>query len=303
MFKKWMGAWGKDYQRGCLVQLLAVVIAVPLLGAFIFLPLYLANRPGVSSDEALWIMAVPAAVFLLLMFGGSFGAIWYSIRRRGKWLDAVFLPLGLEGRQYAVIGRQYHGRIQAREVDVFYARGPLLTVYVGTRLKTRLSLAAREDVSPKLAGVFNNDPLELTDLRLVAYAHDAVWGREFVAQPEVVQTAAALIFEEHPFLFRQVILNPEALMLRLYRSKQIRDFRFTPEQGRRWIEALIRLAEIGEGLPAPGEEIEESGFSEKARQGKLRTGWIAGGIVALLIGIPTCVAVITVLVLLYLDGG
>lgn len=303
MLKKWIGAWGKDYQRSCLVQVAAVVIVIPLFTVLILVPLYLANRSGVTSNEALWIMVIPAAIFILLLIGGGYGLIYYSVIRRGKWLDQVFLPIGLEGRSFAVIGRQYHGTVDGREVDVFFSRGPLLTIYVGTTVKTRVSIADVEDVSLTLAGLFNKYPLELGSPRLTGYAHETEWGQTFVNHQDVEDIAAELIFEEHPFLIRQILLNPDAIMLRLYRSRRLWDFKFNPEQGRHWLEGLIRLVEIAEELPVPKEPIEESELSEKVRHGNLRTGRIVGIIVAALVGIPTCIAVVTVLALLYFEGG
>jgi hypothetical protein len=303
MLKKWLGAWGKDYQRGCLIQIVSVFFVVPLVALFIFIPAYYANRPGVTTEEAFWIMAIPASIFLFLLLGGGSAVILLSIKRRTNWLDEIFLPMGLAGRSYAITGRQYHGRVKGREVDVFYSRGPMLTIYLGTSMKTQLSIAAVEDVSRNLAGFFNKEPLAMGDPRLAAYAHDAAWGQVFVNQPEVRKIAEELIFEEHPFLFRQLILNPEAIALRLYRSTQFREFRFDPEQGKRWLEQLAGLVKIAESLPAPKETLEESDLNEKARRGDLRTGWIVGFVVAALVGIPTCIGLIAVLVILYFNGG
>ena len=63
MFKKFSKAMFQDYQRGCLVQILAVAIVVPLACLLVFVPLYLANRPGVDTQTALWIMVVPMSIF------------------------------------------------------------------------------------------------------------------------------------------------------------------------------------------------------------------------------------------------
>lgn len=306
MVKKMGQAWFKDYQRGCSIQVISIAIAIPLLCLCIFVPLFFANRPGVSSEASLWIMVVPASLFLLIMFGGGFGAIFYSIRRRTKWLDEAFASFGLEGSSYAVIGRQYHGTYRGREIDINFARGPMFNLYLSTPLQTRVSISDKEDVSKTLTGLFNKEPLEIPEAeqkKLTVFAEEEEWGTEFITHPDVIPIANGLIREEHPFLFRYVQLNPGVFLLRLYRSKKMLDFQFTPEQAKHWVAELFRLAEIAESLSPPQEEIPIGELEHKLRKGTSKINLVAWGIVLVIILGGLCAAGVALLFIFFIENG
>ncbi len=289
MTTKWIGTIGKDFQRGCVYQLIALMVVVPLFALFILLPLFLANRPGVGEQEALAIMIVPAALFLFLLIGGGWGFVFFSIRKRARWMDEVFVPLGLTGSAYGFTGRQYHGTVRGREVDVTFVRGPNLSIHVSSPLGTNLAISDTADVSQNLARLFNKEPLNQPNQKITVFADEEDWGQAFISDLQARKLLTDLIFEEHPFLIRQIHFTPAALRLRLYRSKQVFDFRFTPEQGRHWVEDLIRLVEIAESLPAPREQKEESALLQKTRQGKLMSGKMVTIIVTAILAMALCV--------------
>ena len=300
MSQRIFGAWGKDMQRGCLIQVIAVLIVIPLFLAFIMLPLYLANRPGVSQSQSLVIMVAGGALFLLAIFGGVGGYALITLRRRAAWLDEAFNYFGLEGGRYNITGRQFHGRVRGREMDVLFQRGPNLMIYLSTSLMTRLTINDPQSVIQKLAGAFNQEPIEFPQDQLIAYAQEPVWAKAFLAEPAVRELCKDLIFDEHPFLIRSIEIQPGTVLLRLYRSKQLMDFRFTPEQARRWVQILAEIAELAERQPAPQEELAPSTLSANLRQGKAsRLGLVIGLAMA---GLSLCVGLVAVIVVLLVSG-
>ena len=130
---KFLKAISKDYVRGLVISLISVLVVVPLTCLLIFIPLGVVSR----SDASIWVLIVPAGLYLLIMLGGTWGAVGWSLYRRKRWLDSVFAPLGLTGSAYTISGRQYQGVVQGREVTVRFYRGPTLDLYVSTPLQTR----------------------------------------------------------------------------------------------------------------------------------------------------------------------
>lgn len=284
---KLLGAWSKDYMRRLVISLVAIAIIVPLGCCLIFVPLTIVESGSFSDATTLLVLVVPMAFFLLIVIGGALGAGYWVISRRTHWLDEALVPLGLEGKSYGLSGRQYHGIYQGRQVDILVYRGPTVTIHVGTPLKTRLSVAERNRAGLAIARAFKREPLETADPELaglVVYAHEETWGQALLAQPEAKTIFNRLVLGESNFLFQQLHLNPEAFLLRLYRSKGLFNFQIQPEQFRSWLNDVIRLAQLAEALPPPQEVIEPSRLEQGARTGEAgKWGlWIGVGIVVFL---------------------
>jgi hypothetical protein len=296
MAQKWIGAYGKDMQRGCVYQLLAAAVVIPLVCLFIFIPLYMANRPGVTESEALLIMVISGVLFLLLIFGGSALTIILSIRRRAGWMDAAFDTFNLEGSSYAMTGRQYHGQYRGREMDVSFLRGPLLQIHLSTDLMTRMTISDSQSVLQELANLIDKEPIQMEDDQLIAYPHELEWAKPYLDDPQVRSLLVDLVFDDHPFLIRQVEFQPGTTTLRLYRSNNIFDFKVLPEQVRKWVSTLLELIEISERQPAPAEILEPSALATNVREGKTaRYAWLIIGAIA---GISVCVGIIGVTIAL-----
>jgi hypothetical protein len=280
-----------------------VGIVIPLFLVLIIIPLYFANRPGVTESEMLWIMGVPMGLFLLIIVGGVPLAMVYTIRRRSSWLDAIFELYRLEGKSYALTGRQYHGKVHGRDVDVYYTRGPQLNIYVTTEVNTRLMVSAEEDVSRGVAGFLNRVPVEFDTQSMegfVVFAHEEGWARDFLSEPEVLSLLQDIIQEENNFLYKQVYLNPGAFGLRLYRSNQMWGHSIEPEQGKAWMEKLIRLAELAERMPAPQEALEEGALENKVRTGTFKPGRTTAIILMIAVAISLCIGLVILGILLLL---
>ncbi len=86
----------QDYARSMVTGLIATLIVVPLTCVLIFVPLLLVQR----FDAGIWVLIVGGALYLLIMIGGGWGAVGWTLLRRKRWLDSVFVPLGLAGRVY-----------------------------------------------------------------------------------------------------------------------------------------------------------------------------------------------------------
>jgi len=277
----------KDQLRALVIGTLSTAIVVPLAGVLIFLPLWLVTRSGAS----IWVLIVPACVFLLILFGGGLGGLAWASRRRKRWLDSLFTPWGLTGSRYMVSGWQYQGTPHGREILARFYRGPTLDLYVGTPLQTRLGIAEKSHASLALAGALGRQPLSLDDPDLDAwsvFALDEEWVQSLLADPEAKALLQRLMRAgESWVLMPQVYLQPGMFHLRLYRNKNLFRYGIEPEDARRWLDDLLALARIAEGLPAPSVTAEESGAEQLVRSDRIASAGLATA--ALLVGVPLCI--------------
>jgi hypothetical protein len=298
---KWIRAFFKDTQRGCLVQAIAIAIGLPLGLGLVALPLFIISfLSGPSEDTVLLTVFLVMAPIMLIVMGGAFGAVFLVTRRRGNWLDELFAPLGLEASSYAMTGRQYHGRYQDRQLDIFFYRGPGLLFYVGAEAATRLAAAAQNEIVPQLARLFNGRPLEHNAPELegiVVFAHEEAWGQKFVAQTAVQTALRRLIRGENAFLFRQVHIRPGAIYLKLWRTDRMLQMELTAAQIAEWTENLLLLAEMIEKTPPPAEILPVSAAEERIRSGKVTL--IVAAVLAVILLPLFCIALILLPLLLY----
>ena len=284
----------KDQMRGMVIGLLSIVIVVPLGCVLILIPLWLVTQ----SDASIWVLILPACLFLLILFGGGFGALAWTLHRRKRWLDSLFTPWGLKGSRYMITGRQYRGTrtlverpVQGREIIARFYRGTTLDLYVSTPLQTRLGVGEKSHASLALAGMLDRQPLALDDPDLDAwsvFALDEEWARSLLANPAAKTLLQRLMRAgENWALMRQVYLQPGMFHLRLYRNKNLFRYDVEPKEAREWLDDLLALARIAEGLPAPRVTAEESGAEQFVRSGRIAS--VGPVVVALLVGVPTCV--------------
>jgi len=284
---KLLKAWSLAYGRAFVVVLIATAIVLPLGCLFIFVPLWLVTR----ADLSIWILIASASLYVLILNGGVFGTLVWMLRRRKRRLDAAFTPLGLEGERYMLTGRQYRGTIEGRQARVLFYRGPMLELHLSTPLQTRFGVAEVGSTTPALAHLFGRDPLDLDDPDsggLRVYALDESWARSLLAAADSRRLIKRLLNGGGGWaLVKQVVLGPGSFRLRLYRSKHLFKYEITPEDAQQWIDDLLALAQTAEGLPAPTLTDEESTGERLVRSGgAVRVGLL---IVALLVGVPTCV--------------
>jgi len=283
MLAKWFSAGAKDLQRGCLYQFIAAVTGIPLIVFLVVIPFKFAASPDVSPTEFLFIIVLPAVLFLIASISLGWGLALLYIRQRSNWVDKVFAGFSLKGQRLNITGRQYHGIFRGREVDVLYQSGPILTVYISTQVMTRLSVSDSEEMIRGIAHVFHQEPISMQGEGLTVYAHDPDWAQGFLDIPQVRELLKGLIFEQHPFLMRQVFIIPGSLMLRYYRSKQGEDFKFSADQAAMWMDELLELADYVDSLPRPQEQLPVSEIHEKARKGTGDSlGWAIFGVILLL---------------------
>jgi hypothetical protein len=284
---KLLKAWSLGYVRSYVLGLIAPAIVLPLGCVCVLIPLWLVTE----SDASIWVLIISSSLYFLILVGGGLGVAGWVLHRRKRRLDTAFTPLGLVGKRYLLTGRQYHGTVEGRQVSARFYRGPMLELHLGTSLQTRFGVAEEGSTTLALAGLFGRQRLAMDDPDLSGlhiFALDEGWTHSLLADPEARTLIQRLMRAGESWaLVRQVVLGPGALRLRLYRSKRLFKYEITPEEAQRWLDDLLALARIAEGLPAPTVTAEESSAERLVRSGGASR--IGLTIAALLVGVPTCV--------------
>ena len=168
-----------------------------------------------------------------------------AIMRRTKKLDAMFVPLGLEGSAYLSFFRQYHGTVHGRQVAVYLRRGPILEIEIATPIRTRLGITEHQSDTSFFADMAGQKPLVLTDPDLAAltvFALDEAWARSLLTNTTATDALRRLTaLGSTIFTRQQVILRPETLKLMLTGNRKLFGIDINAEQARLWVDDLIRV--------------------------------------------------------------
>ncbi len=278
---------------GCL----SLMIAVPVLGCFFGLLFFvvfptidqmIANGQGENFPIFL-------AVFgILLLFGMILVpalAVTFVIQRRARMLDSIFVPLGLEGKMYLLVGRHYWGEIAGRPVEIYFYRGPTLDIRVGAYSGTKLQILPKTTIPVKIGQSFQKAPLAFSDPgmeKFAVYAEDEVWAKQFLADFRLIPLIDSLLYGHTDWaIFRHLEISPDQVTLLFYRSK---NFLVAKEQFsavQTWLQDLAGLAERIESLPKPALILSPNPIM--SRESRLKRSQIQFIIIlALIIGLPIC---------------
>lgn len=261
-----LGESFRGYGRNMTVRIIALAIMLPMLCVCIFVPLGMVNRLELS----IWWLIIPAASFLLVLIGGSLGTIAVVLYRRTRGLDQVALPLGMQGENYQLFYRQYHGKFKDRDISIYFSRGPTVEIELPTSLQTRMGISPQGIETLMLAGWMQREPIQIHEPQLselLIFALDESWAQQLLNNPQVPLLLRQLIFTKDAFPNHQILLIPGYFRLRLFGSMRLLDFSFnlSSQQLRSWLENMVTLVEIAESLPAPRVTDEVSSAEQAAR--------------------------------------
>jgi hypothetical protein len=205
---------------------------------------------AVENDAGTALMIVAVALGCLVAVGLSAIPI-YPIWRRGRRLDAIFAPLGMRGKMYAITGREYNGLLEGREVQARVYRGPTLRMSLSGELSTRLAVGTRTGLGSALAPLVGADVMELDDPdfgHLVASSRHPDWARALLDDPAARQAILRLLRDEGPVEVRNLVVEPGALRLML---SYIALAEITTANVQTWLNDLEIVLRAAEELPPP----------------------------------------------------
>jgi hypothetical protein len=267
-----------DISRSFLIGFVALLIVIP--AAILFVVLLYENQQNTVSDAFLILAGI---LWMGVFLGGILVFITATDRRRKKWLDSVFNPLGLTGHRYMINWWQYRGSICGREMTARFYKGPTLDLIFSTPLQTRFGVATTNPLSTALADGLNKPPMKVvaSELQgLTIHALDEEWFTRLCASADFTGCLVRLLHAGESWaLIQQVILSPGQLQLTLYRNKNLFKYDFTADEVKAWADDLLTILGIAEASPAPLVTAELSNLEKSARSGKLtrRAIWIVIG--------------------------
>jgi hypothetical protein len=230
--------------------LLLLLLPVLLFGCALFMlrvPLP-ASLEGARNPVAAIVTGLVGAACL----AGIVVYVIASLRGAGRSLDPVLATLGLAAKPHALYGRQYHGLLQGRRVQVHYlpaqaSRSARLDLYLDAAVGTRMAIGRRRPLldcrdCPRLASPVGDAGLgaDLGPLRV--YAEDETQARRLLADETVRAAIRRLLADPASPGPQELYIQPGRVWLRA------RPWRIGEGQIEAWLNALLALAEAGENL-------------------------------------------------------
>ena len=293
-----------DTKRRLLVGCLTLLVGVPimaccliLLGTVVF-PGLDSMAAGDNADMLSYILPLVGVLFLFMIIVIPVGVFLFITRNRAKMLDSIFQPLGLQGEMYMLVGRHYWGAIDGRSLDVYIYRGPTMEIHLSSQSQTRIQILPTVSMPVKISGVFNKHPMENLNPQLskyAIYAEDESWAQALLSDIAVITALQSLMFEHADWaIFRHVEIQPNEVLLYLYRSKQLFTKRDQFKTVQAWMKALQTVADAIDSQPAPAKKtLPAKDTSRQARQKKSK--YLNYALIAILIGMPLCMIGIGIL--------
>jgi hypothetical protein len=161
----------------------------------------------------------------------------------------VFEAAGLEGADYLLFGRRYHGEWGGRRVEVFYtpARGgtlPVLEIRVAAELGTRLAIASGIPLLD-CRGCDLVEVIETETDRLELRAEDVGCGQALIADETTRELITRLLAGQTAQGLRELYLQPAQAWLRA-RPRSVDEV-----QAGRWYDDMLALTESVEMVLSP----------------------------------------------------
>ena len=292
-------AWGAGCGRNILLLILAFIV---MLGLLLGLVILVAVLP-ISDDQRIYILVGGFLLIFFLMIAAVL--IWgvWSMRQRARKLDAALTPFGLTGNAYIWNGRQYHGTLNGRQVDVYFYRGPSLDIYIASPLNTRMGIGLNGRLSRSVSNMVNRPELVTADpdlAQLSIYSMDERWGRELLGDLLAKAIILRLTAVQPGFEFRNLLFQPEAIHFQVH---HINSSSITLENLRDWMVDLLDLIKIAESLPAPSVAAAASSLERKARLSRSDFTLPIAGITCGIIGVFTALLIVGLVLLSSLQTG
>jgi hypothetical protein len=196
------------------------------------------------------------ALVMLVIVGGMIAALFLIPSMRGRKFDSYFTPLGLAGRSYALIWRQYEGEIGGRWVTASVSRGPNYRMMIHAPLTARLGIGTRTGVGSAFKGLSNLTGVDLSYPEfegLMASAGDIQWAQSLFDKPPVRAALVRLLSQEYGTEIRSVNINQDGVHLLIAYSRLAA---LNEESVKSWHDDLRVVLEAAESLPPAAEPAE-----------------------------------------------
>lgn len=291
---KLLEVWGDGCTQSIVFQLIGFLV---LFGIFIIPAVVVTLVIGdQNSGVSLFIWIVIALVFAIMV--GAF--IWgrNSLRNRTQHLDAVFKLWGLKGESYYQFGRQYHGEIKGRHVDIYFQRGPTLEIQMATPLDARALIVFKSEIGKLSANLESFETVVLNNPsfhNLAFYAQDQYWLESILDEEVARQAMRQLMSVSHAYQLRQILIQPEKIKLTI---RRLPIDEINTDNISAWIDDLFIILRSAETAPPPQASTVETPLEDQSKvDRKSLTILLAALGCSVLTALLICVGAVTLIVI------
>jgi len=179
----------------------------------IWVPLPRPFPPALSQARNLW-AAIITGVLGIGYLGGITIYLISGLLRAGRVLDPVCLPHGLIASNYGLIGRQYDGQIDGRQVQVRYTPARLQRALLEVHLTAQTGTRAAMGIHKPLLDC--RDCARVQHDVLHVYAEDPGWAEQFLTAGAVETTLSHLLVDQGSIAAGELYIQPERIWFRAY---------------------------------------------------------------------------------------
>ncbi len=284
-------------RRGLFIGCISTLVAIPIIGGcLVLLPTVIFPgldqlAAGGNGNTAMLVVLALVLVAMVGLIALPLAVVLVLTLRRAHYLDSIFLPLGLTGSFYMLIGRHYQGQLAGREADVYIYRGPSVEIRLKAASQTRLIVTPQGSLPASLAQLFDRQPVETGNPVLKAYSifpSDKAWAGALLAEARTAASIQTLMTRGANWaILRRVEIQPGEVGLYLNRSHSIFGNSINLDSARAWLKALESLAQAVEDQPAPA--IPERLVGEPARPARQKKStFLVYAVIALIFIMPLC---------------
>ena len=290
----------KTYGSGCARNIAFQIVSVVLTFGIFIIPALIAALWGGDTDTN---FAIFMGILLFILLADIAGAVIWglnSIRKRAAYLDDVFSLWEMEGAAYLQSGRQYHGEINRRQVEIYFHRGPTLEIQIAAPLHTRAAVVFKSEIGklPASLGDYENVPLnDPLFHNLSIYALDANWMKNLLNDNSPMRQAILQLMRVAvAYEMRQILILPEALKINIRRVSMDQ---LNRENMNIWMDALHAVLHAIEAAPRP-QEITIAIPVEAANPSKRKSlAWLSAGIGCnILLALAVCAGLVAFIVVI-----
>ena len=230
------------------MRLILLILIPPILLFILALALILVPLPHplpeARSPERSRVAAVTTgALGMLYLIGLAIYAVTWFLQI-GQALDPALEPLGFTAEGYMGLGRQYHGALDGRRVEITYQ--PPQTIR-----RALLNITVDADIGTRAAVVPKRPLLDCADCpevdvgmpelgQFLVVAEDSAWMQHLLAKPANAAVMERLLSDQKALGAREIYFQPERIWLRAHPQQ------LTEDRLHQWLDDLLALAEAAE---------------------------------------------------------
>ncbi|MBI9050143.1 MAG: hypothetical protein JEZ00_12030 [Anaerolineaceae bacterium] len=288
-----------------MLMLCCCIVAVVIFREQIFSTVNTVLDGGGDSNIGFILILLIGATLLLMIL--PIGIILLKRLQQAKTLDIIFKPFGLSGTSYLVTGRQYHGKMHGRDIDIYILRGPTIEIKMSGLIQTHFQSIRTGNISGPVLQYTREESLHVDFHGLEGiniYGPDEVWINKLFSDSHAILALKTLLTEGIDWaVFRRVEVKPGEASVILYRSRRLMfNLDLSVNEVNTLLTKLAQLLHAMETAPQPA-KVEEIKVRDGQKSVDRMNPNIVFLIIAIVVGLPACLIIGGFLLTLMASGS